>query len=240
MVSTTAHIFFWIVFGVFTLSSSWFFFLATRLPSHQREVHYITAAITTIAAIAYYTMAADYGTVPAGPRSFYYARYIDWTLTTPLLLLDLLLLAGADKVRITWTIFLDLIMIVTGLFGGLATDNYKWGYFVFGSVAYIGILYELLYPVRGLAATKSQALGKLFDQLAILTLVLWTIYPVVWILAEGTNSISLELEVGLYALMDMSAKAGFGFWLLHNRVRVEKSVEHVEAASEGLTAAPAV
>ncbi|KAJ3339436.1 Opsin Rh1 [Gonapodya sp. JEL0774] len=239
MVSSTAHGFFWGVFGIFTLSSTWFFLIAARLPSQQRLFHYITAAITMIAAVAYYSMAADYGTVPAGARNFYYARYIDWTLTTPLLLLDLMLLAGSDKVSIFWAIFLDLVMIVTGLLGGLAQDNYKWGYFAFGSFAYLGILYELVYPARALAAAKSSAHGRLFDQLSILTLILWTIYPVVWVLAEGTNTISLELEVGLYALMDVSAKAGFGFWLLMNRERVEK-FESGEGSSERLTVSPAV
>ena len=57
------------------------------------------------------------------------------TLTTPLLLLDLMLLAGTDHVRIVFVIFLDLVMVLTGLLGGLVTDELKWGYFAMGCFA---------------------------------------------------------------------------------------------------------
>ena len=53
--------------------------------------------VPIIAACSYFTMAAGQGSLllPAGPdsahalRVFYYARYIDWSFTTPLLLLGL-------------------------------------------------------------------------------------------------------------------------------------------------------
>jgi bacteriorhodopsin len=147
-------------------------------------------------------------------RPFYYARYIDWALTTPLLLLDLLLLAGCDWTRIAFIIFLDLVMVITGLLGGLISSSYKWGFFAFGCLAYVGILLELLGPVRAAATRVSSETGSLFDQLAYWTLGLWTAYPVVWGLAEGAHIISLQTEIVLYAILDVSAKAIFGFWLL--------------------------
>ena len=35
-------------------------------------------------------------------RSVYYARYIDWVFTTPLLLLDLLVMAAVPVAVVTW------------------------------------------------------------------------------------------------------------------------------------------
>jgi bacteriorhodopsin len=52
-----------------------------------------------------------------------YARFI----TTPLLLLDLMLTAGLPWPTIVWTIFIDWIMIVTGLIGALTPSRWKWG-----------------------------------------------------------------------------------------------------------------
>jgi bacteriorhodopsin len=65
-------------------------------------------------------------------RSIYYVRYIDWFITTPLLLLDLLLTAGMPWPTILWVIIVDEIMIITGLVGALIDNRYKWAYFTFG------------------------------------------------------------------------------------------------------------
>lgn len=62
-------------------------------------------------------------------RAIYYARYVDWSITTPLLLLDILLLAGLPVGDTLWIVFADLGMIVTGLFGALLPNRYKWGEF---------------------------------------------------------------------------------------------------------------
>jgi bacteriorhodopsin len=53
-------------------------------------------------------------------------------ITTPLLLLDLLLTAGMPWPTVLWVILVDWVMIVTGLVGALVVSDYKWGYFTFG------------------------------------------------------------------------------------------------------------
>jgi bacteriorhodopsin len=62
-------------------------------------------------------------------------RYIDWTITTPLLLLELLLNTGLPLSDIVTVIFFDLVMIITGLVGALVATRYKWGYYAFGCFA---------------------------------------------------------------------------------------------------------
>ena len=111
-------------------------------PRSDRIFFYITAAINMTACIAYFTMGSNLGWTPidvewlrsagivAGTnREIFYARYIDWFITTPLLLMDLLLTAGMPWPSIVWTIFLDWVMIVTGLIGALVKSRYKWGKF---------------------------------------------------------------------------------------------------------------
>merc|ERR1712093_351956 len=63
-------------------------------------------------------------------RQVFWARYVDWALTTPLLLLDLAFLAGMNGANITVTIVADLIMVLLGLFAAFGrTDGQKWGYY---------------------------------------------------------------------------------------------------------------
>ena len=119
--------------------------LAYRKERRDRVFHYMTSAVVFVAAIAYFTMGSNLGFTPiqveyfrsdpkvAGTyRSIYYVRYIDWFITTPLLLLDLLLTAGMPWPTILWVIVVDEIMIITGLIGALLENRYKWAYFTFG------------------------------------------------------------------------------------------------------------
>jgi bacteriorhodopsin len=104
--------------------------------------------ITTIAAISYFAMAtghaisyhsireknhADYGlpdTYTTIQRQVLWARYVDWALTTPLLLLDLSLLAGLAGGHILIAIVADIVMILTGLFAAFGNEHtaQKWGW----------------------------------------------------------------------------------------------------------------
>jgi bacteriorhodopsin len=98
--------------------------LAYRKERRDRLFHYMTSAVVFVAAIAYFTMGSNLGFTPiqveyfrsdpkvAGTyRSIYYVRYIDWFITTPLLLLDLLLTAGMPWPTLLWVILVDWIMV---------------------------------------------------------------------------------------------------------------------------------
>ena len=103
----------------------------------KRLFHILTTLITTFAAISYFAMASGDGNTftyvgTSGHYDYYrqlfYARYIDWSLTTPLLLLDLAFLAGMNGANIFVTVVADLIMILTGLFAAFGeTNGQKWG-----------------------------------------------------------------------------------------------------------------
>lgn len=114
--------------------------LSLLKPRNERIFFYITAALNATACIAYFTMGSNLGFAPievefvrsnpkvAGMyRQVFYARYVDWVVTTPLLLMDLMLTAGMPWPSILWTIFLDEVMIITGLIGALVQSRYKFG-----------------------------------------------------------------------------------------------------------------
>lgn len=111
-------------------------------------------------------------------REVYWARYVDWTLTTPLLLLDLALIAGLSGANILVAVVADLIMILTGLFAAFASEGgAKWGYYAIACIAYLTVVYQLAINGRGVAAAKDSKTGTFFAAIGGFTLVLWTIYP---------------------------------------------------------------
>ncbi|KAI0187825.1 bacteriorhodopsin [Xylaria flabelliformis] len=203
--------------------------LAFRRPQTHRLFHYLTAAITAVACVSYFAMGSNLGQLPilvefvrrrnrqvgaAGTREIFYARYIDWFITTPLLLLELLLTAGVPTPTILVTLFADALMIVCGLIGALTQTRYKWGFWTFGMAALFFIAYELLYDARRHANVLGGDPKKTFWTCGIWLLLLWFLYPIAWGLSEGGNVIHPDSEAIFYGVLDVLAKIGFAGLLL--------------------------
>ncbi|GCE04747.1 bacteriorhodopsin [Dictyobacter aurantiacus] len=220
---STTTIILWIGTAIMTLGLLAFLGLTLKAPTENRSFFTITSLIALIAATAYFAMVTGYGSIVVGGRTFYFARYIDWVFTTPLLLLDLSLLAlptlSGNWNRIGTMIAADVYMIITGLVAGLINSNFKYVWFIASAIAFIVVLYNLLGYLFPLAAARGGEVKQLFNTLSILTAVLWICYPIVWLLGtEGIRLFSLPLEVGLFAILDILAKVGFGFVLLTSGV----------------------
>ena len=161
----------------------------------KRLFHILTAFITTFATLSYYAMAVGDGIslneitikhshdkLPATYdtifREVYWARYVDWSVTTPLLLLDLSFLAGLSGANILVAVVADVIMILTGLFAGFTIESSpKWGWYAIACIAYLVIVYQLAWNGRAVAANKDSKTATFFAALGGFTLILWTVYP---------------------------------------------------------------
>ncbi|BFZ56905.1 hypothetical protein PYCC9005_003955 [Savitreella phatthalungensis] len=215
---------YWAVFAVMAFSMLVFSGMTLRIPRGERIFHYITILIVAVASIAYYTMASNLGSAAVAIefanyssdpyRQVFYARYIDWFVTTPLLLLDLLLLAGLEWSQIIFVVVMDEIMVVTGLVGALTPSSYKWGYWTFGMVAYFLVAYVLIFEARKNALRIGSDVHRVYIGVAVWTAFLWTLYPVAWGLSEGGNVTSSDGEAVFYGVLDILAKPVFGLWIL--------------------------
>ncbi|KAJ8296664.1 Protein FDD123 [Rhodotorula toruloides] len=205
-ITTHASDWLWAVFAIMALSSiailAWGHL---KRPVGERAFHELAAALCFTASIAYFAMAS----VTRPTRSIWYARYIDWTITTPLLLLELLLVTGLPLSQIFSVLFFDLVMIETGLIGALVASRYKWGFYAFGCAALLYITYFLLVPGR----RSSQRLGtdfhKSYSTGALYLSLIWLVYPIIWGVADGGNYITPTSEMVAYGVLDILAKPVF-------------------------------
>jgi len=148
-------------------------------------------------------------------REVYWARYVDWSVTTPLLLLDLALLAGLSGANILVAVVADLIMVLTGLFAAYGNHSgQKWGWYAWACIAFLVIVYQLAFNGRTAVANKDSKTKAFYGAIAGFTLIVWTIYPIVWGIADGGRLVNLDSEIIAYAVLDVLAKPVFGFWLL--------------------------
>lgn len=237
-IAITSHgsSFYFAICALMGVAAITFIALAAMKPRTQRVFHYLTAVICTVACIAYFTMGSNLGMTPipvefsrSDPevsgtnRAIFYARYIDWVITTPLLLLDLLLTAGLPWPSIFMLLVVDEIMIITGLIGALVESRYKWGFFTFGCAALFFIVWELVWTARKHANLIGADVGRAYLYCGALTTFLWILYPIAWGVSEGGNVIAPDSEAVFYGILDLLAKPVFGALLIWGHRNIDSA-----------------
>ena len=103
-------------------------------------------------------------------------------------------------------------MVAAGFAGSVSYGlNARWPLFCFGFVAFIPIAYMLIVklPARAPKAAKGA-----FSTLSLLTVMMWSAYPIIWGVGEGGEQLNPDQETICYAVLDIVAKCVFGFVLL--------------------------
>jgi len=144
--------------------------------------------IPAIAAISYYFMLND------AKHSDVY-RYSDWALTTPIMLYAILTACKAPINMKVFAVILDMLMIAAGYLGVKQEQDTKMAaFFAIGTLAFLPILYMLLTQKTNRTAI-------------MLTVAVWTLYPIVYYLDE-VHILKKDFVTVSYSLMDMIAKIG--------------------------------
>ena len=233
------------------------------LPKYRMAVM-VSATVTSIAAYHYFRMfdsfSAAYGGVHEGPvpaavQAFAHYnvgyRYIDWFLTVPLLLVELVAVLGLAKAVSSSLLKrlvpaaalmialgypgdakLDLLPIAAGGWGGEAA---VWG--LLSTIPFLYIMYVLWFEMKKSLDSQSARVRSLFQTLRVLLIATWGVYPITFILSMNSGAIPtadevVAREVG-YTIADILAKCAFGLIIFAiARIKsAEESKEH--AASEG-------
>jgi bacteriorhodopsin len=205
----------------------------TTIYHHLANPSLIAGMVCLIASLAYLTMATNNGWYfRCDGRQFFYARYIDWLITTPLLLHALCHFANSPDEIWNFLFFADIIMIAAGLIASTITGTEKWIYYGFAIIAFIPVIYyicllrdqivdNMLYdPFTGLRSGADEGIWlpyvwffHKYKIMADLTVLAWFLYPIIWIFAEGMDKLSVTGEAIAYAFLDVIAKGVFG-WLI--------------------------
>ncbi|NGM67665.1 bacteriorhodopsin [Natronolimnobius sp. AArcel1] len=199
----------------------------------QRRYYGILVAISSIAFLAYVLMALGVGWISVADRTVFIPRYIDWILTTPLLLLFLGLLAGSGRRELGLVIGVNTAVMGLGFAGALVAGSARYGLFVLAGIVYLGLLYLLLGPMTARASQHGTGVASLFTSLRNLTVILWTVYPVVWLLGQpGLGLLTLTVDVMLIMYLDVLTKVGFGLIALNASAVIENPFEESVTEAE--------
>jgi len=147
-------------------------------------------------------------------------RYMDWLLSVPLLLIEILLVMNIPEAEFSskaWTLGLgSALMIISGYYGELVVTGDltpRWVCWALSMLFFLYIVYELLV---GLSAatnreTDENVKGKI-KTAQLMTVVSWCTYPVVYLFPMlGINAAHavVSIQVG-YCVSDIISKCGVG------------------------------
>lgn len=147
-------------------------------------------------------------------------------LSTPLLLLDLTFL-GKTSLPITGSLLgANAYMIATGFVATISPQPISYIWYIVSCAAYLAVAYMLLNQYRIEAERNHPKSKQAFRKLVTVHLVLWTLYPVVWILGtEGFSVFAQGAETMFFTLLDLASKVGFGFLSLNTLHNIEQARE---------------
>ncbi|GAB3640819.1 bacteriorhodopsin [Spirosoma arcticum] len=212
-----------------------FFFLErSQVEGHWKTSLTVSGLITLIASVHYYYMRDQYLATGESPTEF---RYIDWTLTVPLMCVEFYLLIKpfGGKISTMWKLIAYSVFML--LFGYIGESIDKNNSILWGSVStlgYLGILYEIyLGDVKKVAdESNDRSTLKAVSLLRWFVLVGWAIYPIGYMLLPGNLLAGLNVNIDLvYNVGDAINKIGFG--LVVYSAAVSSSNAHKEEPYQG-------
>jgi len=147
-------------------------------------------------------------------------RYMDWLLTVPLLLIEILLVMKLDEDtynKKAWTLGAgSALMIVSGYYGELTLSGdltVRWICWALSMSFFLYIVYELLVGLKDAIEKESDpAIRGKIQTAAVMTVISWCTYPVVYLfpmfgIVKAQAVVFIQLG---YSVSDIISKCGVG------------------------------
>jgi bacteriorhodopsin len=198
--------------------------LVPSFTSHEskRGFNYILAMSLLTGAASYYAQASDLGwraveQANHHSRQIFYARYINWTISFPTLALSLGLISGISWSTIAVNIFLAWFWVLNYLVAAYTTTSYKWGFFAFGTLAYIFLAMSTINESR--ESAEVLGIGRDYIILSGWVNLLWQLYPIAFGLSDGGQVISVTGGFIFFGILDvlLLPMVSIGFLILSRK-----------------------
>lgn len=210
------------------------------LIEEYRSTATVAGIYTAIATFMYWTMhqqiglSGDINTILDLPT---HIRYIDWIITTPLILLTIALLLDVPEKRmgLVWVVIAaDIAMIVFGYFGELFANMdgrqfEAWTMFGLGCLAYLLLLFIVLSFFSDAAAEKVQPVQRAFKFMSLFIIIGWAIYPIGFLFGMADMEGMKVAREFVYNIADVVNKVGLGLVALFAAKAITRDVRIREA-----------
>lgn len=164
-------------------------------------------------------------------------RYVDWLLTVPLLLVELiavLALARVVQARLLYRLVpAAVLMIALGYPGEISDDNTVRGiFFVLSMIPFVYILYVLFVQLTTSLDRQPQGVRSALSSLRLLLVISWVVYPVAYLLPmldiSGADA-WVGKQIG-YSVADIAAKCVYAL-IIYRVARIKSFADDPDFAA---------
>jgi len=205
---------FWIISIAMVAATVFFLMEALCVSTHWKTSMHVGALVTLVAAVHYFYMREFWVQIGSSPILY---RYIDWTITVPLQMIEFyLILAAVDNsigAAMFWRLMLGTVAMLAFGYSGEAGFLNAWAGFIFGMAGWGFILYEIFAGEAGQVAQSGNKVNQYvqasFATMRFIVTVGWSIYPLGYFfgyLMGGVDDNALNL---VYNLADFVNKIAF-------------------------------
>jgi len=204
---------FWIISIAMIAATVFFFAEAGTVAGHWKTSLHVGGLVTLVAGVHYMYMREYWVQVHKSPVVY---RYIDWTITVPLQMIEFNLILKAAKAPISpmgfWKLLIGTVVMLAFGYAGETKAINAWAGFAVGMAGWAFILFEV-FAGESAGACKdssvSEAVKTSFNNMRIIVSVGWSIYPLGYyfgVLTKGVDPVTLNV---VYNIADFVNKIGF-------------------------------
>ncbi|MBC7799973.1 MAG: bacteriorhodopsin, partial [Gemmatimonadaceae bacterium] len=218
-------------FTIATMGAATVFFFLSRdqVAKEYRTAITVTGLVTLIALYHYIRILASwdasYLIVDQSIRPTAVAfndayRYVDWLLTVPLLLIELILVMRLTRsetiAKATRLGLLAALMIILG-YPGEVSPSYttRWIFWTLAMIPFVIIVYDLFYGLRDAVSRQPESVRGMVNTARWIVVLSWAFYPIVYVfpmIGFQGGAATTAVQVG-YTVADIVSKVGFGLYI---------------------------
>jgi len=202
---------FWIISIAMIACTVFIFAEASAVTRHWKTSMHVGGLVTMVAAVHYMYMREYWVQVHKSPIVY---RYIDWSITVPLQMIEFNLILKAAKKDVSAAMFWKLlvgtvIMLGFGYAGETRAMDPMIG-FAIGMLGWFFILFEIFMgEASGVAGECSEAVKSSYSTMRLIVSVGWSIYPLGYYLGVLTTGCDAKTLNVVYNIADLVNKIGF-------------------------------
>merc|ERR1712019_22814 len=171
---------FWIISIAMIAATVFFYAEAGTVSNHWKTSLHVGGLVTLVAGVHYMYMREYWVSVGRSPIVY---RYIDWTITVPLQMIEFNLILKASKCPISaagfWKLLIGTVLMLAFGYAGESKAMNPWAGFGLGMCGWAFILFEIFLGESANASktNSSGAVKQSFNYMRIIVSLGWAIYP---------------------------------------------------------------
>jgi len=227
---------FWIISIAMIAATVFFYAEAATVSSHWKTSLHVGGLVTLVAGVHYMYMREYWVSVGKSPIVY---RYIDWSITVPLQMIEFNLILKAAKAPIGpaafWRLLVGTVAMLAFGYAGETKAMNPWMGFAFGLGGWAFILFEIFAGESAQASggnNVSEAVKQSFNNMRVIVSLGWAIYPAGYFLGQVNNSASAAQALNVtYNIADFVNKIAFvlACWSCA-KADTEAALDHKRAA----------